>query len=194
MPSLYFIILKCCAGMVKLANTQDLKSCGSNPLWVQIPLPAPLYKKGILIILPMILWIIILITTPNTTETVDTNTNTNNPINTAQKETELKKEEVEKPKIEAKQQNKTENEELEKPAKEEPKQQIQPISNQNINNSISIESSSSNSNNSQGRVVYETPSGKRYHFDPNCGGLNSKQTDLESAKSSGLTPCKKCTQ
>lgn len=148
--------------------------------------------RNIQIILPMVLWIIILIATPSTTEKV--NTNTNNSINTIQKETEFKKEEVEKPKIEVKQQNKTENEELEKPVKEKPKQQIPSISNQNINDSISIESSSSNSNNSQGRIVYETPSGKRYHFDPNCGGPNSKQTDLESAKSSGLTPCKKCTQ
>ena len=148
--------------------------------------------KNIQIILPMVLWIIILIATPSTTEKV--NTNTNNSINTIQKETEFKKEEIGKPKIEVKQQNKTANEELEKPAKEEPKEQIQSTSVQNINDSTNTESSSSGSNNSQGKVIYATPSGKRYHFDPDCGGANSKQIDLESAKSSGLTPCKKCTQ
>ena len=37
MPSLYFIVLKCCAGMVKLADTQDLSSCFSNEVWVQVP-------------------------------------------------------------------------------------------------------------------------------------------------------------
>lgn len=35
---------------------------------------------------------------------------------------------------------------------------------------------------------YRTPTGKRYHLDPNCGGKNSyKTTDI-----SGLTPCAKC--
>lgn len=52
--------------------------------------------------------------------------------------------------------------------------------------------SSTNSNNSHGRVVYRTPSGKRYHFDPDCGGKNSYQTTLDSGKSVGLTPCQKC--
>ena len=39
---------------------------------------------------------------------------------------------------------------------------------------------------------YITPTGKRYHFDPDCGGKNSYQTTLDAAKSSGLTPCQKC--
>jgi len=52
--------------------------------------------------------------------------------------------------------------------------------------------SQTNSNNSHGKTVYRTPSGKRYHFDPDCGGKNSYQTTLDSAKSSGLTPCQKC--
>lgn len=40
--------------------------------------------------------------------------------------------------------------------------------------------------------VYRTPTGKRYHFDPNCGGKNSYKTTLAAAKSAGLTPCSKC--
>ncbi len=45
---------------------------------------------------------------------------------------------------------------------------------------------------SNGKSVYRTPSGKRYHYDPDCGGKNSYKTTLSSAQSSGLTPCKKC--
>ncbi len=40
--------------------------------------------------------------------------------------------------------------------------------------------------------VYQTPTGKRYHFDPDCGGKNSYTTTLEQAQSNGLTPCQKC--
>lgn len=40
--------------------------------------------------------------------------------------------------------------------------------------------------------VYRTPSGKRYHLDPNCGGKNSYKTTLAAAKRAGLTPCSKC--
>lgn len=55
-------------------------------------------------------------------------------------------------------------------------------------------SSSSNSNNTHGKIIYRTPSGKRYHFDPDCGGKNSYQVTLDAAKSAGLTPCQKCAQ
>lgn len=41
--------------------------------------------------------------------------------------------------------------------------------------------------------VYRTPSGKKYHFDAECAGKNGYETTLEEAKSSGLTPCSKCT-
>ena len=53
-------------------------------------------------------------------------------------------------------------------------------------------SSSKNNNNSHGRQVYRTPYGKRYHFDPDCGGKNSYQITMGAAISAGLTPCKKC--
>lgn len=45
-----------------------------------------------------------------------------------------------------------------------------------------------------GRSVYRTPSGKRYHFDSECGGKNAYSVSLDDAKSSGLTPCQKCAQ
>ena len=35
---------------------------------------------------------------------------------------------------------------------------------------------------------YRTPTGKKYHLDPNCGGKNSYKTN----NISGLDPCKKC--
>lgn len=53
----------------------------------------------------------------------------------------------------------------------------------------SYQSSSSN-NNSGGRAVYRTPSGKKYHFDPDCGGKNSYRTTMDAV--SHLSPCSKC--
>ena len=41
-------------------------------------------------------------------------------------------------------------------------------------------------------IVYRTPSGKRYHYNAECGGENSYEISFEDALSSGLTPCKKC--
>lgn len=40
--------------------------------------------------------------------------------------------------------------------------------------------------------VYRTPSGKRYHFDPDCGGKNSYETTMTDAVNAGLSPCSKC--
>jgi len=45
-----------------------------------------------------------------------------------------------------------------------------------------------------GVTVYITPSGERYHLDPQCGGKNSRATDKEAAIRAGRTPCKKCAQ
>lgn len=56
----------------------------------------------------------------------------------------------------------------------------------------SASSSQSSTNNS--RTVYITPTGKRYHLSPTCGGKNSSATTLSHALSIGLTPCKKCAQ
>lgn len=62
------------------------------------------------------------------------------------------------------------------------------------------ENSSSNNENtgdtdnddSNGTVVYRTPSGKRYHLDPQCGGANSYEVTMSAALNSGLTACQKC--
>ncbi len=59
-------------------------------------------------------------------------------------------------------------------------------------NTSTTSATETNSNNTQGKEVYRTPTGKRYHFDPDCGGKNSYQITLDAAKSAGLTPCKKC--
>lgn len=42
--------------------------------------------------------------------------------------------------------------------------------------------------------VYRTPSGKKYHFDAECGGKNSFEVSIDEAKNAGLTPCSKCTK
>lgn len=42
-------------------------------------------------------------------------------------------------------------------------------------------------------AVYRTPTGKRYHFDPDCAGDNRILTTVEDAENKfGLTACKKC--
>lgn len=43
---------------------------------------------------------------------------------------------------------------------------------------------------STGQTVYITPTGKRWHLDPDCGGKNSYPVDINDV--GGRTPCKKC--
>ena len=43
------------------------------------------------------------------------------------------------------------------------------------------------------RVVYITPTGKRYHYSQSCAGKNAKQTTKNKAEKAGLTGCKNCT-
>nr|WP_300129738.1 hypothetical protein [uncultured Butyricicoccus sp.] len=43
---------------------------------------------------------------------------------------------------------------------------------------------------SSGQTVYITPSGKRYHLDPDCGGKNAHAVDI--SKVGSRTPCQKC--
>ena len=45
---------------------------------------------------------------------------------------------------------------------------------------------------SNGRTVYITPTGKRYHYDNNCNGGTYIESTMSEALSRGLTPCKKC--
>lgn len=42
--------------------------------------------------------------------------------------------------------------------------------------------------------IYRTPSGKKYHLDSDCGGVNSYLVTMDEALKAGLTPCKKCAQ
>lgn len=42
------------------------------------------------------------------------------------------------------------------------------------------------------KTVYITPYGKRYHYDGECGGKNSRPVSISEAKQTGLTPCQKC--
>ena len=42
--------------------------------------------------------------------------------------------------------------------------------------------------------IYRTPTGKRYHLEPDCGGKNSYPTTMGEALKAGLTPCQKCAQ
>lgn len=52
-----------------------------------------------------------------------------------------------------------------------------------------VTSNTSNSNNpSSDGYYYRTPTGKKYHLDPNCGGKNSRRT----TNILGLSPCSKC--
>ena len=44
--------------------------------------------------------------------------------------------------------------------------------------------------NSNVREVYITPSGKKYHYDPQCGGKNSYKVGINSV--GGRIPCQKC--
>ena len=54
-----------------------------------------------------------------------------------------------------------------------------------------VTNNTSNSNNpSSDGYYYRTPTGKKYHLDPNCGGKNSRRT----TNISGLSPCSKCAQ
>ena len=115
-----------------------------------------------------------------------------------------KKEAEEQAKKEAEEQAKKQAEEqAQKQAQEQSKNQTQSTTSQknsessqttSLQQSTTSSKSQSNSNNTHGKSVYRTPSGKKYHFDPDCGGPNSYQITLDAATSVGLTPCKKCAQ
>lgn len=46
----------------------------------------------------------------------------------------------------------------------------------------------------EARTIYVTPTGKRYHYDPNCNGGTYIKSTLAEAQRRGLTPCKKCVE
>jgi hypothetical protein len=41
-------------------------------------------------------------------------------------------------------------------------------------------------------TVFISPSGKKYHYNPDCAGENCKRVNLRYAKDNGYTECKKC--
>ena len=41
-------------------------------------------------------------------------------------------------------------------------------------------------------MVYRTPTGKRYHLDSDCAGVNRIESTVDESTMLGLTPCKKC--
>ena len=40
--------------------------------------------------------------------------------------------------------------------------------------------------------IYAAPSGKRYHYNAQCPGKNSREITWDEAEQRGLTPCQKC--
>lgn len=42
------------------------------------------------------------------------------------------------------------------------------------------------------KIVYVTPSGKRYHYSKSCAGNNAKETTMDEAIAAGKTPCGTC--
>ena len=65
-------------------------------------------------------------------------------------------------------------------------------SNSSAINSKTNSNASVTTNKNDSMTVYITPTGKRYHYSPTCGGENSKPTTKADAIARGLTPCKKC--
>lgn len=61
-----------------------------------------------------------------------------------------------------------------------------------VTTTIAKKTTVKNNSNTQGRKVYKTPTGKKYHYDSNCNGGTYIETTMEEALSLGLDPCKKC--
>ena len=57
---------------------------------------------------------------------------------------------------------------------------------------VTTKKSIASSTTKRGRIVYKTPTGKKYHYDNHCNGGTYIETTLDDALSSGLEPCKKC--
>ncbi len=113
-------------------------------------------------------------------------------------EEQAKKEAEEKAKKEAEEQARKETEEqAEKEEEEQAIAESSPAVTYKASGSGSIGTTSGSievNSASSGPTVYRTPYGERYHLDPDCGGKNSYSISKDTAKASGLTPCKKCAQ
>ena len=122
-----------------------------------------------------------------TNESNDSNTNTIQTENKIEEDKEIKKENTTQT-IVSNENTKKDNEKTSTVEKETEKNTNKPATT-NKTETTTTQTTKDNS-----RTVYRTPSGKRYHYDPDCGGKNSYSITLNSAISSGLTPCKKCAQ
>lgn len=113
-----------------------------------------------------------------------------------QAEEQAKKEAEEQAKKEDEEQSKIKAAEEQSQMENKQKNPTSTNNSKNVDNSSTSQKKSttqkSNANNSHGSAIYRTPHGKKYHYDPDCGGKNSYKITLSQAKSSGLTPCKKC--
>lgn len=107
----------------------------------------------------------------------------------AQKEAQEKAEREAQEQAEREAREKQAQKEAEEKARQEAQKKAQKQSQSQKSDTSSTQSSTNNS-----RTVYITPTGKRYHLSPTCGGKNSSATTLSHALSIGLTPCKKCAQ
>jgi hypothetical protein len=56
----------------------------------------------------------------------------------------------------------------------------------------SKKSTNKSSKSTSSKNVYITKTGKRYHYDSNCGNGTYYKTTLSDAKKRNLTPCQKC--
>ncbi len=124
------------------------------------------------------------------TESIDTDSN-NAIVTSAESGSESKEEETASKRAEqerlASEQERAASEQAEKQRIASEKAALQKASSKQITSSVNHEKTT-------GSIVYCTPTGKRYHRDPDCGGKNSTEIDLDKAISRGLTPCKKCAQ
>ena len=120
------------------------------------------------------------------------------------KSNEIKIEIIDKERIEREEAEKKAKEEEEKKAKEETEKRARQEQeqrekeerekSQKSNSKQKSSNSSSSIYDENETTVYVTPTGKRYHYSPTCGGKNSTKATLDEAKARGLTPCKKCAQ
>lgn len=124
------------------------------------------------------------------TESIDTDSN-NAIVTSAESGSESNEEETASKRAEqerlASEQERAASEQAEKQRIASEKAALQKASSKQSTSSVNHEKTT-------GSIVYCTPTGKRYHRDPDCGGKNSTEIDLDKAISRGLTPCKKCAQ
>ena len=121
----------------------------------------------------------------------DSSNKTNNNANSKKKENESAKVEqkIEKTEEELKKEEEQKKREEEQKLEEKKKLEEKNKINTAIGAATAVPSVQPKVN-SNVREVYITPTGKRYHYDPQCGGKNSYKVGINNVK--GRTPCQKC--